>query len=261
MSKSLKYKGATIPIKEHLDFNEIIDIGVILEQNWMVYELARKFQNGRMIYCFSIDRDMYVLNKNDKSFVFLQAQGSPHTACYVEELRKRNAKKIYRIGTCGALQTDINIGDIILSAAAIRDEGTTDQYIPKYFPSIADLKATFQVYKQLVSRNLPTHIGITWTTDGRFVESDEKILSFSKLNVKNVDMETSALLLVCWLYKIPAVSIGIVTDKPIDDIREEFKGKIPDLRENKKMLSRLLYDITSSIIDLEKLRNQYGNTQ
>ncbi len=69
------------------------------------------------------------------------------------------------------------------------------------------------------------------------------------MRVKNVDMETSALLLVSWIHNIPCVSVGIVTDKPTDDATKKFKGEIPDLSMNKRMLSRLLHEIVSLIIE------------
>jgi len=249
--KTVVYKGTSMPLIEDFEFDRDVDIGVILEQNWMLYEIAHRFQeNGEMIYCFAIDRDIYVLKRDRKSFAFLQAQGSSHEACYVEEFRKRNAKKIYRIGTCGALQKDLEVGDIIVSTGAVRDEGTTDQYISKYFPAVADPQTTRQLYDALSSKGLPVKMGLTWTTDGRFVESNEKIVSFSKLNVKNVDMETSPLLLISWIHGIPAASIGIVTDRPIDDIDSEFKGEIHDFAKTKEMLTGILYDITESILEM-----------
>jgi nucleoside phosphorylase len=71
------------------------------------------------------------------------------------------------------------------------------------------------------------------------------------MSVKNVDMETSAFQVVCWIHKIPSLSIGIVTDRPIDDVGESFKGTIPHLVQNRKMLSKLLYKIVSSLIFLD----------
>jgi len=235
--------------KECLDYNETVDVGVILEQNWMVDYIADNFEDGELIYCFSIDRDIYLIERNGIKYAFLQAHGSAPTGCYVEEMKKRSAKKVYRIGTCGALQSNINFGDVVISTAAIRDEGTSDQYIPKYFPAMSPPEHVKNISTKLAERGLTVHNGITWTTDGRFVESNEKILSFSKLGVKNVDMETSALMIVCQMKNIPGISIGVVTDRPIDDVREEFKGRIHNLSENRKMLSERLFDIGHTVLN------------
>jgi purine-nucleoside phosphorylase len=238
--------------KEIWEFNENIDIGIILEQGWMLEEVIKNFKNGELFYCFLIDKDMYILNENGKRYLFLQSNGASIVACRVEEMVKWKAKRIYRIGTCGALQDNISIGDVILSMAAIRDEGTSHHYLPVYFPSVSNPELLVKFKEKLLNFHIPVHIGITWTTDGRFVESNEKILSFSQLGVKAVDMETSAFLTVCWVRKIPAISIGIVTDKPIQDLREEFKGKIHDFSTIKIIVSQLLPKIILAIFNLER---------
>ena len=236
-------------IPELMEFDENIDVGTILEQNWMLYEIADRFPGGRMVYVFPIDRDVYTLDKGGVRHAFLQAHGSSIIACYAEEMRKRNAGRIYRLGTCGSLQRDAEIGDVVLATAAIRDEGTSNQYVAPYFPAVADPHLVTEFERRLGNKGIPIHTGITWTTDGRFVESNEKISSFSRMGVKSVDMETSALLTVCYLHGIPALSISVVTDRPIDDLEKDFKGEIPDTQRNRIMLSERVYQIVSSILD------------
>ncbi len=234
-----------------LDWNDSLDIGVILEQHWMLEEICKKFTNGKRFYCFSIDRLVYVKDINCKRFAFLQSNGSSSTACFVEELIKRGAKKIYRIGTCGSLQKKIEVGDIVLSSSAIRDEGTTYQYVDKKFPAISDLKSLKKISNILNKNNAKTHIGKTWTTDGRFVESKDKILRFSNMNIKSVDMETSTVFVVSSLRKIMGFSLSIVTDKPINDLKSNFKGVIKDLKLVKSISRKKLIDIVNCIKEFE----------
>ena len=238
-----------LTIPELMEFNEDVDVGTILEQNWMLYEIADRFPEGKMVYVFPIDRDVYTLDKGGVRYAFLQAHGSSIIACYAEEMRKRNAGRIYRLGTCGSLQRDADIGHVVLSSAAIRDEGTSNQYVAPYFPAVADPHLVTEFERRLGDKGITIHTGITWTTDGRFVESNEKISSFSRMGVKSVDMETSALLIVCCLHGIPALSMSVVTDRPIDDLDKDFKGEIPDAQRNRGMLSERVYQITSSILD------------
>jgi nucleoside phosphorylase len=93
------------------------------------------------------------------------------------------------------------------------------------------------------------HTGMTWTTDGRFVESNEKILRFSGMGIKSVDMETSAVLVVCSVRKVPGFSISIVTDSPIEDLNKSFKGYIKDLEYVKKISEKKFMDILKGVID------------
>lgn len=247
-------------IPEILNFDENVDIGIILEQNWMLYEIAQRFCGGRLFYVFSIDRNVYKVREKEKTYAFLQAHGASIIACYAEELIKRKANTIYRIGTCGSLQRNIDIGDIVLSLAAIRDEGTSNQYIPPYFPSIADINILIEIERNLKKSGLTVHTGITWTTDGRFVESNEKIKLFSEFGVKSVDMETSALYIVCYLHRIPSLSISVVTDTPINDLDKEFKGEIPDMERNRLLLSERLYTIISAILGEKYVSEFYGKS-
>lgn len=241
---------------EYLDWKDQVDVGVILEQNWMVRQLPQHIPRGRMFYCYSIDRDLYTINDGGKKLAFVQSNGSSSTACYVEEFRLRKAKRVYRIGTTGALQDDINIGDAILSFAAIRDEGTSAQYVPANFPAFSDPHLVAPLYKSLLKEGVPTHLGLTWTTDGRFVESDKKMLEFSKLGVKNVDMETSALMVVCAVRGMSGTSVGIVTDKPINDLEKEVKGRVQDLAGVRGISEERFGEILNALLDAERKKRQ-----
>jgi hypothetical protein len=55
-------------------------------------------------------------------------------------------------------------------------------------------------------------------------------------------------MIVCSVRKADGLSIGIVTDRPVDDFQEDFKGKIRNLSENRKMLKERLYKITETIV-------------
>jgi purine-nucleoside phosphorylase len=233
-----------------LDWKDNLDFGIILEQNWMFEEACEKLPRGQRFYCFSIDRDVYTIDLKNRRYGLLQSNGSSSTACYVEELVKRGAKNIYRIGTCGSLQKDIELGDIVLSKSSIRDEGTTFQYVDKDFPAESDPVRLEELSKYLSNKkDLKLHTGMTWTTDGRFVESNEKILRFSGMGIKSVDMETSAVLVVCSVRKVPGFSISIVTDSPIEDLNKSFKGYIKDLEYVKKISEKKFMDILKGVID------------
>ena len=231
------------------DFRKKIDVGIILEQSWMFSEVIKQFKGGRLFYWFLVDRYAYLVEKNGKKYLLLSSNGASIIACRVEEMVRLGAEKVFRVGTCGSLQKDVEVGDIVLSFAAIKDEGTSLQYVPLEFPSVTDPYPLLAFLEKLKEKKLNVHLGITWSTDGRFVESNKKILLFSKLGVKNVDMETSAFLTVCWVKRISGISLGIVTDKPIEDLKEEFKGSIKNLSSVKKMVCKILPAIISTIFE------------
>ena len=67
--------------------------------------------------------------------------GCPSAAIAIEELIKCGADTFIRIGTCGALQREVKLGDLCITTAAVREEGTTRQYVPLSYPAVADLDA------------------------------------------------------------------------------------------------------------------------
>jgi len=72
--------------------------------------------------------------------------GCPSTAIAIEELANLGVDTFIRVGTCGALQKNIQAGDLIIPFAAIRAEGTSKEYVPSEFPAVA----TPQIYQALI---------------------------------------------------------------------------------------------------------------
>ena len=67
--------------------------------------------------------------------------GGPSMAIAVEELRRIGVSRMIRIGSCGALQSGIGIGELIIAQAAVRDEGTSAAYAPRAYPAVSDRKS------------------------------------------------------------------------------------------------------------------------
>jgi len=232
------------------EFKERSDVGVVVEQSWMFREVTNILNSGRLIFCFTMDKDILLWKRGGTRYVFVQSNGASIAACRVEEMVGSGATILCRIGTCGALQNRLNIGDVVLTTAAIKDEGTSSQYLPLEFPSVASRDLLIQFEHRLEGLGIPTHVGMTWTTDGRFVQSDEKISTFSKLGVLNVDMETSAFLTVCMFRRVAGLSVGIVTDKPVADVGKKFKGRLEDPPDVQRIVCKVLARIVPAVIDL-----------
>src|SRR5437588_1568837 len=65
--------------------------------------------------------------------------GGPSVAIGVEELRELGVHTLLRVGTCGALQSEVKVGDLVVAIGSVRSEGTPDGYVPKEYPAIASL--------------------------------------------------------------------------------------------------------------------------
>jgi uridine phosphorylase len=90
--------------------------------------------------------------------------GCPSAAIALEELIMSGAKYLVRLGTTGALQKNINLGDIIIPTSAVRLEG---EYIPIEFPAVADIDIVDALVRATQEKNQKPHIGIIMSHDAR----------------------------------------------------------------------------------------------
>lgn len=134
--------------------------------------------------------------------------GGPSTSIAMEELARLGIKNFIRIGTCGAIQPHIAIGDIVISEGAVRIDGTSEHYAPIEYPAVADVMLTHSIAQTAQSLELPHHIGIT-ASAASFYPGQERYDSFSgyvpkhfqgsmeewqKLRVLNYEMESATVL-------------------------------------------------------------------
>ena len=98
--------------------------------------------------------------------------GCPSAAICIEELIRVGADTFIRVGTAGSLQPDVGLGDLVVSTAAIREEGTTRQYVPLSFPAVADLDVTLALRQAARELGHRCHTGITHCKDAFYIEGD-----------------------------------------------------------------------------------------
>lgn len=134
--------------------------------------------------------------------------GCPSSAIALEELIMSGAKYFIRLGTTGALQKNINLGDIIIPTSAVRSEGTSVEYIPIEFPAIADIDIVDALIKVTHAKKEKFHTGIIMSHDAFYkgsVFADPDFLKREQVwidsNVLSVENESSALFIIGYLRK------------------------------------------------------------
>jgi uridine phosphorylase len=140
---------------------------------------------------------------------------SPDTAITTEILCNAQAKRMIRIGSCGALREDIKVGDLIIAETAIRGEGVTQYYVDDKFVPQADKQLTDDLVEAAKISGLTVHRGACWSTDAILRETREVIGDAVKKGAIAVDMVSSTFLTICQLNKIPAAVILAVSDNVI----------------------------------------------
>jgi uridine phosphorylase len=150
--------------------------------------------------------------------------GCPSTAIVIEELMKIGAETLIRVGTTGALQPDIEIGDIVIGTAAVRADGTSRSYLPVEYPAVASLEvvsALIQASKRMMKK---IHVGIVLTSDAFYSEDTEVTWRFGKANVLSIEMECSTIFTLTRLKGLRSGAIMAVDGNLVKGIKKgEFE--------------------------------------
>lgn len=121
--------------------------------------------------------------------------GGAGAAAQMEELIYQGARKIVVCGAAGSL-LEAPLGAIILLDCAVRDEGTSFHYLPPSREVQADEEALRSVQRTLAREGVPCRVGKTWTTDGLYRETPQKVVLRRNEGCIVVEMEAAALMSV-----------------------------------------------------------------
>lgn len=201
--------------------------GIIVE-SWRLLEAMQVCGDLelRRISNWKLDSDYFEFEASSLCIgAIMVAQGAAMVADAAERLVSSGAKNIVRLGTAGALSEKISVGDIAISLAATKDEGVSRHYLPSTVPAVCSFSLVNELYNHLkikVPRNV--HQGVSWTTDGRWMEDDHTIASYQKLSIVTVDMETCTLYSVAMVRSVNAASVSVIADLVFGDKGNIQKG-------------------------------------
>lgn len=156
--------------------------------------------------------------------------GCPSASIAVEELANVGATHFVRVGSTGALQPEIRIGDVVISTAAMRRDGTTPFYVKKGFPAVADHFLTNALIESAIEmrkeRKFGLHVGLCASDDAFYGETPEYIRMLSEHKLANVEMEASAIFTVAHLRGLKAAMIcGVSGNLVTADVVYEEENK------------------------------------
>jgi len=159
--------------------------------------------------------------------------GCPSAAIAVEELARIGAETFIRVGTTGALQKGVQMGDIVVASAAVRADGTSRIYVPLEFPAVADFDVSAALLQAAIKYKKKTHFGVVLSTDA-FYGNHENLKCWSNFGVLCVEMESSVIFTIAALKKLKAGSILAVDGNPLLGMGKgefepgEHKGELDD---------------------------------
>ncbi len=142
--------------------------------------------------------------------------GSANAATIMDLLSAINPKGVLFLGKCGGLKHSTEIGHFILPSAAIRGEGTGNDYFPKEVPALPSFKIHKYVSDKLYEKDLEYRTGVIYTTNRRVWEYDEDFKEYlKKVRVIGIDMETATIFVVGFANGIERGALLLVSDTPM----------------------------------------------
>lgn len=153
---------------------------------------------------FNIWRGFADSQRQQPVFLCSTGIGGPSAAIAVEELHMAGVTHFIRVGTCGAMQTEILSGELVIAQAAVRQEGTALHYAPIEYPATADFEITAALRDAADALGVKSHIGVVQCKDSFYgqhspsrmpvaYELAQKWEAWKRLGVLASEMESAAI--------------------------------------------------------------------
>lgn len=187
------------------------------------YVLLTNFSNYLTSFAEKFDCEIYgenrpmqaTTNAHGLSMVNIGI-GSPNAATIMDLLIARQPKGVLFLGKCGGLKKSTEIGNFILPIAAIRGEGTSNDYLPAMVPALPSFKLHKFVSQKLVERELEYRTGVVYTTNRRVWEHDDSFREeLVEMTTMAIDMETATIFVVGHHNQIARGALLLVSDLPM----------------------------------------------
>jgi AMP nucleosidase len=186
------------------------------------YILLTNFMNYVEIFAKIHNVEIVGLNRNmpnataDGITIINFGMGSPNAATIVDLLSAIRPKAILFRGKCGGLKKKNKLGDLIVPIAAIRSDGTSDDYLPAEVPALPSFKLQIALSSVITRHKMEYWTGTVYTTNRRVWEHDERIKKYlGKTRAMAIDMETATIFIVGFANEIPTGALLLVSDQPM----------------------------------------------
>jgi AMP nucleosidase len=174
--------------------------------------------------------------------------GSALAATVMDLLSAVAPKAVLFLGKCGGLKKT-RVGDFILPIAAVRGDGTSNDYLPPEIPALPSFRLQKAVSAMIVKEGLDYWTATVYTTNRRVWEHDEKFKGYLTTNrIGGIDMETATIFIVGFVNHIPKGALLLVSDNPMTP--EGVKTSHSDKAVSERYVQRHLDIGIASLIEL-----------
>jgi len=186
----------------------------ILLTNFSNYlKLFSEWHDNAPIY--GLDKPMQTVTADGITIINF-GMGSPVAATVMDLLSAIKPSAVLFLGKAGGIRKKNKIGDLVLPIAAIRGEGTSNDYFPPEVPALPAFALQKAISTSIRDHELDYWTGTVYTTNRRVWEHDKQFKKYLKeIRVMAVDMETATIFSVGFANKIPTGALLLISDQPM----------------------------------------------
>ena len=189
---------------------------------------VRAFADQHDVPVYGADRPMQAATADNITIINFGI-GSPNAGLVVDLLEAIHRKAVLFLGKCGGLKTGKNhVGDLILPIAAVRGEGTSNDYLPPEVPALPAFALQKAVSTTIREYELDYWTGVVYTTNKRVWEHREDFKQrLRDLRCIAIDMETATIFVAAFKNQMPAGALLLVSDMPMthDGVKTEASDR------------------------------------
>jgi len=196
------------------------------------------FAKWNSVNIVGTDRPMQCATSDNISIINF-GMGSPGAATVMDLLSAIEPKAVLFLGKCGGLKKRNKLGDLILPIAAIRGEGTSNDYFPPEVPALPAFALQKAISTTIRDASCDYWTGVCYTTNRRVWEHDETFKDYlQQIRAYAIDMETATIFTVGFYNKIPTGALLLVSDSPM--VPEGVKTEESDKKVTSEYVERHL---------------------
>jgi len=160
--------------------------------------------------------------------------GCPSAAIAVEELQRVGVETVIRVGTTGALQSGIEIGDMVVATGAAKNEGTSKRYESVEFPAVPDFEVTGALVDAAEDNDEEVHVGAIASDDAFYAETEASVEEWEAAGILAVEMEAAAVFTLARRRGMQAGAICTVDGNLVEGTQKGADGdeELPEKAKN-----------------------------
>ncbi|WP_049969590.1 nucleoside phosphorylase [Haladaptatus cibarius] len=175
-----------------VDEGDLNDIALIPGDPGRVDRIAKQCDSSDVV---SENREYKIVNAEYEGVpltICSTGIGCPSATIAIEEMEAVGVETVIRVGTTGALQKNIEIGDMVVATGAAKDEGTTRRYEKDTYPAVPEYNVLSALVDSAEANDEDVHVGPIASDDAFYAETDEYVSDWEDANILSVEMEAAA---------------------------------------------------------------------